>query len=281
MQSLIALPFRHLLAALVMLAIAGAAHPAAGQRDEAPLKLGFFPIISTVALFKRFLPLSAYLSDQLGRPVVMETAKDFPTFAKRTTERQYDIIVTAPHFAVRASDSGLYDILASLRSDVQLLIVVRSDSAITDLAQLAGVTVASPPNRALITMMGHDHLADVGLTGNKTPVYQPHRSHNAANEAVLAGQADAAIASSNIVNKAIARGAKLRIISRGLSLPNMATLVATDLPPQLADRIEQILVSMDDNPQGRATLNAMSLPGYRSMRAIDYRPARPYAYRQP
>lgn len=248
---------------------------------QEPLKLGFFPLISTVALFKRFLPLADYLSSELGRPVVLETARDFPTFTLRTAARRYDIVVTAPHFAVRASDSGLYDIRASVRSDVQQLIVVRDDSPIKQVSQLAGARLATPPPRALITMMGHDHLQDIGLTGVRAPEYLPYPSHNAANEAVIGGQADAAIASSNIVSKALAQGAPLRIISRGLKLPNMATLVATDLPDDLADRIEQALVSMSEKPAGQAALKQMAMPGYRQVRAVDYRPARPYAYRRP
>lgn len=267
-----------LLLAGVLLAPSAQAQPAA---DEAPLKLGFFPIISTVALFKRFLPLTEYLSAELGRPVVMETAKDFPTFAKRTAQGRYDIVVTAPHFAVRAADSGLYDIRATLTSDVQQLVVVRTDSPVRHLTELAGKHIATPPARALITMMGHDHLAQAGLLGDQAPEYHPFLSHNAANEAVVAGQADAAIASSNIVNKAIAQGAPLRILDKGLKLPNMATLVARDMPPALADRVETILLDMTNSEAGRAALRAISMPGYRSVRAIDYRPARPFAYRSP
>lgn len=266
------------LTGLILVCLLGGAARAAEQAATPPLKLGFFPLISTVALFKRFSPLRDYLADKLGRPVALETARDFPTFVKRTAERRYDIVVTAPHFAVLASDSGQYDIRASLLSNVQQLVVVRKDSPIQDLSALAGKVVATPPEDALMTMMGHTLLAAAGLTGANRPVYHAFRSHNAANEAVLGGQAAAAIASSNVVGKALQQGVPLRIISRGLSLPNMATLVATDLPPALADRIEAVLVGMRDDPAGRKALKQMRLPGYRSVRAVDYRPARPYAY---
>lgn len=252
---------------------------AAQATHQEPLKLGFFPIISTVALFKRFSPLKDYLATRLGRPVVLETAKDFPTFARRTAERRYDIVVTAPHFAVRAVDSGKYQIRATLLKDVQQLVVVHRDSPIQRVEELAGAAIATPPQKALITMMGVTHMERAGLTGARSPNYRAFVSHNAANEAVLGGQTDAAIASSNIVGKALERGAPLRIISQGLSLPNMATLVATDLPASLAEQVEQALLGMGDDTAGRQALKAMSLPGYRSVRAADYAPARPYAYR--
>lgn len=244
--------------------------------DKDALTLGYFPLISTVALFKRFSPLRDYLSVRLGRPVILETAKDFATFVKRTDDRAYDIVVTAPHFAVRASDSGTYRIRATLVEDVQQLIVVRDDSPITDITQLAGMPVSTPPKRALMTMMGVQHMADSGLAGDMAPIYRAFTSHNAANEALLANEVDAAIASSNIVNKAISQGKPLRIISRGPRLANMATLVAADLDREIGNRVVEILVGMQGNEKGRNTLKQIRFSGYREVNAADYEPARPY-----
>lgn len=246
------------------------------SRNNKPLTLGFFPIISTVALYKRFAPLRDYLSEELGRPVILKTAKDFSTFVRRTDERRYDIVVTAPHFAVRATDSGKYRIRASLLTNVQQLIVVRSDSAITDIRQLAGRRIATPPKGALMTMMGQHLLESAGLVKEKAPGYIAFTSHNAANEAVIAGEVDAAIASSNIIKKAIMRGDALKTLVAGEKLPNMATLVASDLDPVIGDRIVRILVDMKKSDKGRYILKKIAFPGYRPVTARDYEPARPY-----
>jgi len=240
------------------------------------LKLGFFPIISTVALFKRFSPLRDYLSEALGRPVILQTAKDFPTFLKRTDARSYDLVVTAPHFAVRASDSGKYEIRATHIKDVQQLFVVHKDSPIKNIQQLTGKNIATPPNPALMTMMGKRFLKDAGLTGKKQPVYRPFTSHNAANQALLAREVDAAIASSNVIQKAIKHGDPLRILKGGNKLPNMATLVASDMDAELSNRIIKILIGMKDSKKGRQVLKQISLPFYRTVSAKDYEPARPY-----
>jgi len=267
---------------LLMLALlVPAARGAAPAQPQRPLLLGFFPLVSTVALFKRFSPLKNYLAEQLGREVVLETARDFPTFARRTAERRYDIVITAPHFAIRAADSGHYRIRAAVSKNVQQLLVVREDSPLRRPEQLAGQHIATPPAGALMTMMGMDYLQQLGLSGPQQPVYRHFLSHNAANEAVIGGQADAAIASSNVISKAQQRGAPLRIIGRGLQLPNMPTLVASDLPAELADRIEAILVGMRNDEGGRHVLARIGFPGYRAVRLVDYEPARPYAYRHP
>lgn len=246
------------------------------QTEAKPLTLGYFPIISTVALFKRFAPLRDYLAQALGRPVELQTAKDFPTFVERTDARQYDIVVTAPHFAVRASDSGKYRVRAAVDADVEQLLVVRADSPVTEVNQLAGKRIATPPADALMTMIGVRYLQDAGLTGAKAPQYSPFVSHNAANEALLAKDVDAVIGSSNIIGKAIKAGRPYRILVHGLKLPNMATLVAVDLDTELGERIVQILVGMSETEKGREALKQIGFPGYRAVSAGDYEPARPF-----
>jgi phosphonate transport system substrate-binding protein len=251
-------------------------HAQAGATAK-PISLGFFPIISTVALYKRFAPLRDYIAEQLQRPVNLETAKDFPTFLQRTDQRQYDIVITAPHFALRAADSGKYRIRAALLGEVYQLLVVRSDSPITTVGQLAGKRIATPPADALMTMIGIRALAKAGLTGQRAPRYRVYTSHNAANEALLAKEVDAAIASSNVIKKAMGKGAPFRILSRSFKLPNMATLVASDEDTQLGARLVQILEEMSKTEEGKQVLKQIRFPGYRAVKSpAEYESVRPY-----
>lgn len=260
------------------LAMATNSHAESGQvsTDKSPLKFGYFPIVSTVALYKRFSPLRDYLSEALGRKVVLLTAKDFPTFHQRTLQRKYDIVVTAPHFAVSAADSGKYRIRATLTSHVQQLIAVKKSSAIADIHQLTGKVIATPPKRALMTLMGKQYLKNAGIDGDKAVIFRSFTSHNAANQALLAGEVDAAIASSNVVLKATQRGEPLKIIAYGLKLPNMATLVAIDQDPLIGDQIVKALLSLSDSDEGKQVLRSIGFPGYREVSAQDYEIVRPY-----
>ena len=246
------------------------------ESHQQPLTLGFFPLISTVALYKRFYPLRDYLSETLDREVLLLTAKDFPTFVKRTSERAYDIVITAPHFAVSASDSGKYRIRSTLLKDVQQLIVVNSDSSISGINQLAGKRIGTPPEGALMTLMGKKYLQEAGLVEEKAPVYRAFTSHNAANKALLGNEVDAAIASTNIIRQAIQRGEPLKIISHGLKLPNMAMLVATDKDALIGDKLVQVTVAMSKTEKGKDVLAQIKFPGFRAVSAADYEVARPY-----
>jgi len=247
------------------------------QGGAAPWVLGVFPIVTPVTLFQRFSPLTGYLAERLDHPLVLETAKDFPTFVQRTSQGRYELLVTAPHFALRAEDEGRYRIVASLKHSLRGLYVVHQDSPLQGLQDLAGKLVATPPPQALITAAGKLDLQEVvGLSGEKAPRYQAFRSHNAAYQAVLGGQVDAAVVSVNAVRRALDRGAPLRVLGKTRPLPNMAFLVRRDLGQEVAARVRAILTAMDSDPQGRRVLAKLGFPGYRPASLADYQVLRPY-----
>jgi phosphonate transport system substrate-binding protein len=247
------------------------------KRHASPIRLGIFPIVSTGALFRRFGPLRDYLALQLGRPVVIMTARNFPVFIKRTSQRQYDIVITAPHLAVRANDEGFYKIRASLNKALFGVYVVRRDSKLTSPKQFANKKIATPPPQAIITAAGKLDLKQVyGVEGKLSPVFIAKRSHNAAYQAVLGGEAEGAIVSINAVNVALKKGIPLKVLAKTRPLPNMAILISGKIPATLADRIARIIVLMDGNVRGRAVLKKMHFPGYHSAGIKDYQVLRPY-----
>lgn len=272
---------RAMLAALAAGAALALAAPAcaADEAQARPLRLGIFPIVSPVELFRRFTPLRAYLATALGREVRLATARDFPTFVRRTAARRYDIVITAPHFALLAADPGPYEVRASLRRTLVGHVVVRADAPYRTLGALAGRRVATPPESALITLAGRELFARHGLTGPRAPRWRAYRSHNGAYEAVLGGMADAAVVSVNALRKALERGAPLRTVARTPDLPNTALLVARDLPPALRARIEAAFVAAREDPAGRIALRRAGIPGWRPARVDHYRVLRPYLRR--
>jgi len=246
------------------------------KSHEELIRMGVFPIVSGVALFKRFAPLKDHLEKELGRKIKLETARDFPTFVRRTADKNYDIVITAPHFSVLAADSGDYQIVARPKRNLVSLIVVAKSSKLTTLSQLAGKRIATPPAPALTTRSGKRYLAQEGLKQEQLPKYVAFKSHNAAYQSVLIKDTDAAIVSINAVNKALDKGIPLKIIGKVPPLPAMATLVSTKFSDQFALSVEKALVSMDTTDNGRAVLKKVGFPGYWSARLKDYEPVRPY-----
>lgn len=250
--------------------------PHAGAEPAPALIFGLLPSESAVAKFKRYAPLRDYLSERLGRQVVLETARDFPEFMRRTAQRRYDLLETAPHFVLPALDSGKYEVRTTLLIPLSAQLVVREASPIKTVSELAGQTVATPPPQAVITRAGEHYLAHHGLAGPRAPVYVRYPTHNAAYESVIGGQASAALISVNILNKAVSKGATLRVLAKTEDFPNMALLVARDLPGSVRDEIERAFLGIQDTPQGREILKHMAYAGYRRARPVEFETVRKY-----
>ncbi len=244
---------------------------------EKPLVLGLLPSESAVSKFKHYAPLRDYLSQHLHRKVILETARDFPEFLKRSIDRRYDLLETAPHFVSATLDSKKYEVLATLAQPLAATIVVGTDSVINGLPDLKRHTVATPGPNALVTRLGRDLIAEQGLTGTDSPIFKPYKTHNAAYEAVLGKQADAAIIASNQYIKAMHNHLPLRAVAQGKELPNMSILAALDLPLSLRREIQETLLHMQNSSEGKASLQQMSYPGYRASSASEYEPLRRYS----
>ena len=70
---------------------------------EDPLTLGIFPRNKATDTTTMYTPLANYLTERLGRQVLLVTSKDFDAFWKAVTEGRYDIVhYNQYHYTVSA-----------------------------------------------------------------------------------------------------------------------------------------------------------------------------------
>lgn len=266
-----------LIAGIVLMALlASPALRAEPADDAAPLRMGVLPFMQTTLIFKRFGPLRTLLSERLGRPVRLETAPSFEEFDRRSAEQHYDILWTAPHFALRVADSGTYRVLATWTEPVVGVVAVRADSPLTSLRELAGRVVATPPEPAMVNITARAHLAWLGLRGDRAPIYRPQSGHLTSRFMLLSNKADAAIFVRQALEEAQRKGLPLRLLGEIPGVPGVAVLASPKLAPNLQDRIRRVFVELTDSEQGQAALAATELPSYRAAGMEDLTPVRPY-----
>lgn len=267
-----------LLFSLVLMSLAPAvgAEPAPiAASQERPVVLGVLPFISPIALLKRFAPLRDFISEQSGSPVVLETAANYPEFIRRTGERRYDMVITAPHFVPLALEGNQYTVRATYATQLSAVILVRRNSDIRALSDLAGKQVATPPEQAIVTWVGAA-VIDNGIDRGQPPHYLAYQSHNAAYSAVAGGEAHAAVVSVSLVEPDRLRAEGLRELGRSKAFPAMGILIATDLPSGLAEQLTNVLVNMSASARGRAVLDRIAYPGYRRADAAEFEPLRTF-----
>lgn len=278
---MIATSVRHDIFVYVMLGVflclpAHAENSATARKQKQALTLGMLPFMSPIAMVKRFSPLIRYLEKQTGQPIRLVSASNYPKFIRRTSQGRYDIVITAPHFVVKALDSGRYEVHAAYLNPLSAQLVVHMESHIRHVGELSRKVIALPPPEAIITTIGRDMLYRHGLKGNDAPLYKNYGSHNAAYQAVIAHEASAAIISVNVLRGAIKKGAPLVPIAKSRDFPGLGILTSRSLPQDLQVKIIQTLIRMRSTPEGKAVLRKIAYPGYRHADASEFEALRKY-----
>jgi len=231
--------------------------------------IGLLPFMSPIALFKRFSPLRAYLNEDTNSEFVLESAKNFTQHITQINNRKYDFVLTAPHFVIPAVESKKYKVIASYTKPLSAVIVVHKNSKYKHISDLDGQLIATPPPKAIITIIGIKLFEDNKFDLSKVN-YRNFSSHNAAYHAVLGGEVKAAVIAIFVYDGAIKKGAPLKIISKSYNFPAVGILAANDLPNEIIEDFQKSLIKMTSNKKGVKILKKMAFPGYKSATLKDY-----------
>lgn len=235
------------------------------QEPVDEIVFGVLPFLSTEKLFARFTPLADYLSIKLGKPVRLETAKDFATFLHRTSnEKRYDLLFTAPHFYYHAQRKAGYRVIVrDASAGLQAIIVVPKDSDIASISDLKGRSMATADPLALATMMVRDYLFKAGINPDRDIKSIPAPNHIASLLLSYKGVTDASALMSTpfrLANREIQQA--MRIIATTDMSPHIPISVAASMDKQLADKIQAVLLGMNHDKDGKKLMKSMKSPGF-------------------
>ena len=261
--------------------IAAAALSPRIEAAEEPLILGIFPRNKAAETTTMYTPLAHHLSEQLGRKVVLVTAKDFDSFWTAVTERQYDIVHYNQYHYIRSAKS--YKVIAHNqefgKSAVAGALFVRKDSGITDVSQLRRRTIIFGGGRdALVSYIAPRFL--LMQAGVKEKYFKTEFAVNPPN-AVIAlynKQADAAGGGDILIDLAAVKNAidtqELRVLAVTEPLLFLPWAVKRTMPAKLGASIQSILVDLANSEEGRKVLKAAMTTGMGKAEDKDYDPHR-------
>ncbi len=261
---------------ILALLLAVLPYPALAETPQQPpayLTFGFLPIVSPERLVKRFAPLTAYLSRELGIKIRMETAPDFLTFVRRThDEKRYDILFTAPHLYYLAHrDHGYHAVARVDRPGMQAVIVAPRTHGITTVEDLRGKRLATTDPLALATVLVRARLREAGIDPDRDLTLIPTPSHNASLLSTYQGVTDAAALILPLFRRASPDIRKpMRIVAKTRMAPHMPIAVAPWIDAATANRIEQALITLNRSTEGRTLLSHLDWPGFVPAREEEY-----------
>jgi len=222
------------------------------EPETKALQFGMLPFLSPHALMKVFNPLLVYLEHRLDRPVHASTAPDFKTYVKRTSEGYYDLYHTAPHFAAQAKKKYGHRPLVRYARDLYGVIVVRKDSSITRIEDLKGATLAAPPRKAIIAMLGELTFKEHGLEAGKDFVVKYTPSHNTAMIAVVNGRAEVAVAGAPVYEYQPPEvKSKLRVLAKTREIPGSMYVARSGLPDEEYKKLKDAMEGFTADAGGK------------------------------
>ncbi len=236
------------------------------------LVFGFLPILSPQKLVARFGPLTDYLAEQLGRPVRLETAANYEEFVRRTAERRYDILFTAPHFYYLAQRQADYRVLVRVDApSMPAVIVARKDSNIQNLEDLRGKKLATVDPLALGTALVKAYLSANGIDPEKDLTLVATPTHNASLLSAVKRVTDAASLMLPPFNRAKPEiKNNMKVIAQTPGTPHMPISVSASVSPEEASVIENALLNLAASDSGKALLKHLSWPGFAKTTPAEY-----------
>lgn len=258
--------FRSITVALVV-----ATAPALAQTpaQSVSLTLGIVPQQSASRTAELWTPVCEYLSAKTGYRVTFETAKDIPTFEQRLLAGAYDVAYMNPyHYTVFHAKPGYRAIAREANRKIQGIVVVRKDSPIQDIKELAGKTVAFPAPAAFAATVLP--LASFQAQGIKvTPRYVA--SHDSVYMTVMQGLYPAGGGITRTLSS-IPQDTQdqLRVLWKTKEFTPHAIAVHPRLKNRVVDRLTQAMVKMADDPDGKTRLDALGFSGLSPARDSDW-----------
>lgn len=243
-----------------------------GSNAQEPLVFGFLPILSTQRLVSRFGPMVDYLSEQLGRPVRLETAPDFAEFYKRTNDKRYDLVFTAPHFYYLAQRQAGYRAVVRVDApEMHAIILVPRDSKLTSLQDLRYNRLSTVDSLSLATVLVRNELQEAGIDPDRDLTLVTTPTHNASLISVYKNFTEAA----SLMFTPYQRSSpeireSLRIIARTKGTPHMPIAVASRISDQEVRIIRESLQNLKQTEEGKALLKHLAWPGFTAAEPEDY-----------
>jgi phosphonate transport system substrate-binding protein len=209
-----------------------------------------------------------YLKTYLGRvagekDVRIVVPANFKAFFASTMKGDFDIAVSAPHFARVAQIDKAMTPLLIYEPRIKALFVAPADAAVVSAADVRGKAVAFANPQSLVAMYGQQWLRQQSLEVGKDYEAKGARTDMGVGRMLLAGDAVAAVMSNGELRSLPPEESeRLKIIEAFTTIPNFIVLAHPRLE---RDRVSRLKVSLKaflaDKDEGAAFAKAANLTG--------------------
>jgi phosphonate transport system substrate-binding protein len=241
-------------ASALILALAGFLAEAS-QAPQPVLHLGVVSFYNPRLMFLKHQPMVDYLTATTGRRWDLVVVPSYERLVEDLCSRKMTAAYIGPFAYARARAACKAIPLATLASagkpTYRSLVMVRDDSPLKTLADLAGKTVGfGPPMATAAHLVARSMLRDAGLNPGIDVGCRHYAHQEEPARAVLRGEVDACGIREFVGEQFTRRG--LRVLARSEEIPGFLLALAPGSEPALRDELVRVLVSLPGQDSGAA-----------------------------
>ncbi|MEY4751944.1 MAG: hypothetical protein RIQ60_4158 [Pseudomonadota bacterium] len=253
---------RRLLGGLALTALGGAAlhRQLWAQGAATSLTVGVVPQQSASKLARDWIPMLQEAGRRAGLGLAFRTAPDIPSFEDQLLAGAYDLAYMNPyHYTVFAAWPGYRAFLKEKGRQLVGIIVVRKDSPVQSLEQLAGKVVGFPaPAAFAASILPRAEFSRRGIDIQARFV--------ASHDSAYRGVAQGLFAAGGGVQRTLealdpAIAGQLRVLSRTAAYTPHALAIHPRVAEPVAQRLRLAFTSLGDDEAGRQVLEPLSFKG--------------------
>ncbi|WP_455206659.1 PhnD/SsuA/transferrin family substrate-binding protein [Kaarinaea lacus] len=224
---------------------------------ESELLFGSVAMDIPAVMHMRLKPLTRYLSQELGRPVSLKLSPNMGVAIDEAAKSTVDLAYLTPVAYLKAHDKGGAELVAKTvtkgKASFKLMIVVREDSPIKNVQDLAGKSFAFGDERALLQRAA---VVGAGIKLEQLADYKFLGHYDNIARAVMSKDFDAGILKDTMAYKWEGKG--LRILYASSDLPPYNIVVSKKVDKELLGKIRQAFLKLDrDNPEHLEIIKAL------------------------
>lgn len=251
-----------LLCRFVALLLALACGPAwAAEQAPPPLVLAVHPYLPSTEAQRRFTPLAAYITNLLGRPVVIRVGRDYDEHVAAIGTDGVDIAFMGPaSYVLMVARYGRKPLLARIEVDgkpeLSGVIVARTGDSLRSLADLRGRRFAFGDRESTMSSLVPQYmLQEAGVPLSALAAYEYLGSHKNVALGVLSGDYDAGAVKREVFDELAPRG--LRLLATMPTVSEHLFVARSDLPQQQVEKLRAGLLSLKKQPEGATIMQAI------------------------
>lgn len=261
-----------LLPALLWLchALLSPAHADDKARSARPLTLGIVPYTSTRSLLAAHGPLARSLETALQQPVQIVTAPDYDQFVRRLAGGEYDLVISAPHFARLAVRDYGYNALLVHKAPIRGILVASRQQPLNSQEDLRGKSIAIVDRSALMVILGAATLAEMGLREGRDYQFVETVNHASALQNALSGKSVAALINQTALMLSPADTRRDTQVWRELvTIPGQFYLAHNRLTESRQKEVRAALLAFERSDEGKSFFEKTGNEGFRDPTPAD------------